>query len=120
MRRLLGGEWRGALVAALFAIHPLHVEPVVWISSRKDVLSTFFWMLTMYFYIWYANRPDWGRYTLVLFCFACGLMAKPMIVTLPLVLLILDNWPLGRRHVGMETGTVAGRHVFHLLLENCP
>jgi len=122
MRRLLGGEWRGALVAALFAIHPLHVEPVVWISSRKDVLSTFFWMLTMYFYIWYANRPDWGRYTLVLFCFACGLMAKPMIVTLPLVLLILDNWPLGRRHVGMETpwGRLAGRHIFHLLLEKLP
>ena len=84
------------LVAALFALHPLHVESVAWATERKDVLSTFFWLLTMWAYVWYAERPRLGRYVLILVCFSLGLMAKPMLVTLPFVLLLLDYWPLGR------------------------
>ena len=87
---------RSAFVAALFAVHPLHVESVAWVSERKDVLSTFFLMVTLWGYAWYADRPRLGRYVLVLLSFACGLMAKPMLVTLPFVLLLLDVWPLGR------------------------
>jgi hypothetical protein len=84
------------MVAALFALHPMHVESVAWVAERKDVLSTFFWLLTMWAYVWYVKRPGWGRYLLILVSFSLGLMAKPMLVTLPLVLLLLDYWPLGR------------------------
>jgi protein O-mannosyl-transferase len=84
------------LVAALFALHPMHVESVAWVAERKDVLSTFFWLLTMWAYVWYVERPRLRRYVLVLVCFCLGLMAKPMLVTLPFVLLLLDYWPLGR------------------------
>ncbi len=87
---------RSFLVAALFALHPLHVESVAWATERKDVLSTFFWLLTMWAYVRYAERPGSGRYLLILVCFSLGLMAKPMLVTLPGVLLLLDYWPLGR------------------------
>jgi len=83
-------------VAALFAIHPLHVESVAWVASRKDVLSTLFWMLTCLTYVWYAERRNAGRYLLVSLCLTLGLLAKPMLVTLPFVLLLLDIWPLGR------------------------
>ncbi len=84
------------LVAALFALHPMHVESVAWVAERKDVLSTFFWLLTMWAYVWYVKRPGLGRYLLILVCFSLGLMAKPMLVTLPFALLLLDFWPLGR------------------------
>jgi tetratricopeptide (TPR) repeat protein len=84
------------MVAALFALHPMHVESVAWVAERKDVLSTFFWLLTMWAYVWYVRRPGWGKYLLILVCFSLGLMAKPMLVTLPFVLLLLDYWPLGR------------------------
>ena len=84
------------LVAALFALHPLNVESVAWVAERKNVLSTFFWLLTMWAYVWYVERPRLGRYMLILVCFSLGLMAKPMLVTLPVVLLLLDYWPLGR------------------------
>jgi len=87
---------RSFLVAALFALHPLHVESVAWATERKDVLSTCFWLLTMWAYVRYAERPRLGRYALILVCFSLGLMAKPMLVTLPFVLLLLDYWPLGR------------------------
>jgi Flp pilus assembly protein TadD len=87
---------RSFLVAALFALHPLHVESVAWVTERKDVLSTFFWLLTMWAYLWYAAGPGIRRYLMVLVCFSLGLMAKPMLVTLPFVLLLLDFWPLGR------------------------
>jgi tetratricopeptide (TPR) repeat protein len=96
LRRMTGLVGRSAVVAALFAVHPLHVESVAWVSERKDVLSTLFWMLTMLAYAWYVERPGWGRYLPVLAAFALGLMAKPMLVTLPCVLLLLDYWPLGR------------------------
>jgi hypothetical protein len=84
------------LVAALFAVHPLHVESVAWISERKDVLSTFFWFLTLAAYVAYARQPRFAPYVLVLVCFALGLLTKPMLVTLPFVLFLLDYWPLRR------------------------
>lgn len=96
LRRSTGALWCGAVVAALFAVHPLHVESVAWASERKDTLSTFFWMLTMWCYVRYAERPDLKRYSLVLLAFVMGLMAKPMLVTLPFVLLLFDWWPLKR------------------------
>jgi tetratricopeptide (TPR) repeat protein len=88
--------WPSALAAALFAIHPLHVESVAWVAERKDVLSTFFWLLTMLAYIRYAKSPNRRTYLLVVLFFALGLTAKPMLVTLPFVLLLLDYWPLNR------------------------
>jgi tetratricopeptide (TPR) repeat protein len=97
LRRTTRSLWRSALVAFLFALHPLHVESVAWIAERKDVLSAFFWFLTLWFYVRYVERPAIGRYLLVLISFALGAMSKPMIVTLPLVLLLLDVWPLRRR-----------------------
>ena len=96
LRRMTGALWRSSFVAALFALHPLHVESVAWVAERKDVLSTFFWMLTMWTYIRYVERPRLDRYLLVLVSFVPGLMAKPMLVTLPFVLLLQDYWPLGR------------------------
>jgi protein O-mannosyl-transferase len=83
-------------VAALFAVHPVHVESVAWVAERKDVLSTLFWMLTAWVYLGYVRQPRVGRYLGVLLLFALGLMAKAMLVTLPIVLLLLDYWPLGR------------------------
>lgn len=94
--RMTGAEKPSALVAALFAIHPLHVESVAWISERKDVLSTLFWVLTLLAYVRYSERPTLARYALVAAALALGLMAKPTLVTLPCVLLLLDFWPLGR------------------------
>lgn len=97
LRRMTGAIWRSALVAALFAVHPLHVESVAWVSERKDVLSTFFWLLTLWAYARYTEQTaSWGRYLLVILSLALGLMAKPMLVTLPFVLLLLDYWPLNR------------------------
>jgi tetratricopeptide (TPR) repeat protein len=97
LRRMTGAVWRSTFVAALFALHPLHVESVAWIAERKDVLSTFFWMLTLLAYARYTERTEeWGRYLLVIAGLALGLMAKPMLVTLPFVLLLLDYWPLNR------------------------
>jgi protein O-mannosyl-transferase len=83
-------------VAALFAVHPINVESVVWVAERKSVLSTFFFLSAIAAYVWYARKPDWRRYLLVAGLFAAGLMAKPMVITLPCVLLLLDYWPLGR------------------------
>jgi tetratricopeptide (TPR) repeat protein len=89
-------EWPSFIAAALFAVHPLHVESVAWVAERKDVLSAFFWLLTMWAYVGYVRNPGMGRYSLILVCFCLGLMAKPMLVTLPLVLLLWDYWPLRR------------------------
>ena len=101
-RRMTGARWRSALVAALFALHPLHVESVAWIAERKDVLSGFFWFLAMLGYTHYVRRPSPGRYLLVAAPFCLGLMAKPVVVTLPLALLLLDVWPLGRIRLGTK------------------
>jgi len=100
LHRMTGLVARSAFVAALFGVHPLHVESVAWVAERKDVLSTFFWMLTLWGYALYVRRPSGGRYAAVLFLFALGLAAKPMLVTLPFVLLLLDVWPLGRATAG--------------------
>jgi len=94
--RMTGAIWKSAFVAALFAIHPLHVESVAWISERKDVLSAFFWMLTLCLYVYYTEKPIIRRYYLVLFSFVCALMSKSMVVTLPVIMILLDYWPLGR------------------------
>ncbi len=88
--------WRSAFTAALFAIHPLHVEPVVWVAQRKDLLSTFFWVLTMLLYFYYTKKPGRFRYIMSLSVFILGLSAKPMLITLPFALLLLDYWPLKR------------------------
>ena len=96
LRRITDARWPSALVAALFALHPLHVESVAWIAERKDVLSTFFWMLTLWCYTRYVARPSLASYAWTLAAFACGLMAKPMAITLPLVLMLLDWWPFAR------------------------
>jgi tetratricopeptide (TPR) repeat protein len=89
--------WPAAFVALLFALHPLHVESVAWAAERKDVLSAFFWFLTLWTYVRYTEKPGGRRYALVLASFALGLMSKPMIVTLPFTLVLLDYWPLRRR-----------------------
>jgi protein O-mannosyl-transferase len=95
-RYLTSAIWRSAFIAALFAIHPLNVESIAWIAERKNVLSTFFWILTMMLYVWYVKSPNWKRYLPMFVSFALGLMSKPMLVTLPFVLLLLDYWPLNR------------------------
>ena len=105
LRILTGTVWRSAFVAALFAVHPINVESVAWIAERKNVLSTFFWMTTMLCYVWYAKRPGWKRYVPVLISFAMGLMSKPMLVTLPFVLLLIDYWPLNRTAIAIEETT---------------
>ncbi len=110
---MTGALWRSALVAALFGIHPVHVESVAWVAERKDVLSTFFWFLGLGAYVRYARRPGWGRYLAVAACLAVGLLAKPMPVTMPFLLLLLDWWPLSR---GPFTAGSAGR----LTLEKAP
>jgi tetratricopeptide (TPR) repeat protein len=91
--------WPSAFVAALFALHPLHVESVAWVAERKDVLSTLFWLLTMLAYTRYAEQPSISRYIITLFLFALGLMSKPMLVTLPFVILLLDYWSLNRKTI---------------------
>ncbi len=97
LRRMTGADFRSALVAALFALHPLHVESVAWAAERKDVLSTFFLIATIGAYARFSNRRDAGSYLLALACFALGLLAKPMLVTTPFLLLLLDFWPLAGR-----------------------
>jgi Tfp pilus assembly protein PilF len=99
LRRMTGAMWRSAMVAALFAWHPMHVESVAWVAERKDVLSAFFWLLTMLAYARYVEKPAATRYLLCLLFFVLGLLSKPMLVTLPFVLLLLDFWPLGRMAV---------------------
>jgi Tfp pilus assembly protein PilF len=96
LKDMTGAVWKSWFVAVLFSVHPLHAESVAWISERKDVLSTLFWMLTMAAYLRYVRRRTAWRYLLSLVLFALGLMAKPMLVTLPFVLLLLDYWPLKR------------------------
>ncbi|MFZ0825946.1 MAG: tetratricopeptide repeat protein [Verrucomicrobiia bacterium] len=136
LNQLTGALWRSAFVAALFAWHPVHVESVAWAAERKDVLSGFFWMLTLFAYTRYAqprsraegretnanssvqafdSRPSIPSYLLALFFFACGLMSKPMVVTLPFVLLLLDYWPLNRFKPPYLARTTA-----HLIVEKLP
>jgi Flp pilus assembly protein TadD len=103
--KVTGAMGRSGVVAALFAAHPLHVESVAWISERKDRLSTLFWMLTMWAYLAYVRRPSLARHAVIVVGLALGLMAKPMVVTLPFVLLLLDIWPLRRVELGKFSDT---------------
>jgi tetratricopeptide (TPR) repeat protein len=96
LKWMTGAVWKSAFVSTLFAIHPLHVESVAWISERKDVLCAFFWILSTWAYVGYVRRPEKKRYIILLVLFTLGLMSKPMIVTLPFTLLLLDYWPLER------------------------
>jgi tetratricopeptide (TPR) repeat protein len=126
LHAMTGAIWQCAWVAALFAVHPLNVEAVAWVSARKDVLSTLLGLLAMAAYVAYARRGGIGRYLLSAALLALGLMAKPMLVTLPLVFLLLDYWPLGRLRIGgARTEAVAEqarmrRSLGHLLLEKLP
>jgi protein O-mannosyl-transferase len=114
MHRMTGNLWCSGLVAGLFGVHPLHVESVAWVSERKDVLSGLFWMLGLWGYAWYVERPGLKRYWIVLLFFVLGLLSKPMVVTFPFVLLLLDWWPLGR------LGAASGRGLASLLYEKIP
>jgi tetratricopeptide (TPR) repeat protein len=132
LRRMTGFLWQSAFVAALFALHPLHVESVEWASERKDLVSTLFWILTMWAYALYVERRSVRHYLLAALFLALGLMAKPMLVTLPLVLLLLDYWPLRRFEVkgteekrkGRKGGAPRGRQAWstfvRLALEKLP
>src|SRR5256886_6947747 len=106
--RTTHARWPSALVAALFALHPLHVESVAWAAERKDTLSTFFGLLSLIAYVRYAKGPSIRRYTWVAITLALGLLAKPMLVTWPFVMLLLDYWPLGRFSVATALVRRAG------------
>jgi hypothetical protein len=126
--RMTGALWQSAFVAAMFAFHPLNVESVAWIAERKNVLSTLFWLMTIWAYIHYAENPTIKRYGLVFLFFTLGLMSKPMLVTLPFALLLLDYWPLRRlklgqerdRNVFLEKNTAKRSEFFRLVLEKVP
>jgi hypothetical protein len=102
--RATGYIGRSAMVAGLFALHPINVESVVWIAERKNVLSMLFFLLALAAYRWYAVRPRIGRYLLVACLFVLGLMSKPQVITLPFVLLLWDYWPLQRMFAGTREG----------------
>jgi protein O-mannosyl-transferase len=109
LRRMTGAVWRSAIVAALFAVHPLHVESVAWVSERKDVLSTFFGLLALAAYLRYSHRPSVLRMGVVFLAMLASLMSKPMLVTLPCALLLLDYWPLGRLRAAVPPAVPSGR-----------
>ena len=117
LQQMTGALWRSAFVAAVFAIHPLHVESVAWVAERKDVLSGVFFMLTLLAYVRYARAPSTWRYVIVAFVFALGLMSKPMLVTVPFVLLLLDYWPFRRV---ADQRSHPGHQLLRLLVEKIP
>jgi len=126
--RMTGAIWQSAFVAVVFALHPLNVESVAWVAERKNVLSTFFLLLTIWAYTRYAEKPTTNRYSLVFLFFTLGLMSKPMLVTLPFVLLLMDYWPLRRLKFEQERGgneiseknTARRSEVFRLVREKIP
>jgi len=120
LRTMTGALWRSAVVASLFAVHPLHVESVAWVAERKDLLSTFFMLLTILAYAGYIRQPGWKRYVPVVFLFAVGLMAKPMLVTLPFILLLLDYWPLNRMEPESMSREQKRALLKRLILEKAP
>ncbi|HVE17407.1 MAG TPA: hypothetical protein VNB29_11770, partial [Chthoniobacterales bacterium] len=115
LSQMTGALWRSAIVSAIFAVHPLRVESVVWVAERKDVLSVFFFALTLLAYAWYARRPASGRYATLLGVFTVGLLCKTTLVAMPFLLLLLDYWPLGR-----FTTRPGGRTVWGLVREKIP
>ncbi|MGD0551369.1 MAG: tetratricopeptide repeat protein [Sedimentisphaerales bacterium] len=119
LKNITGTIWAGAFVAAVFALHPLQVESVAWAAERKTVLSGLFWLLTMAAYIHYARKPGFGRYMLLLFVFGLCIMTKPTVVTLPLVLLLLDYWPLERIRRGQSVAATSKSAIW-LIAEKTP
>src|SRR6266403_5520264 len=117
LRQMTDAPWKSAVVAALFAVHPLHVESVAWVSERKDVLSAVFFFLTLGAYVHYAQSRSIMRYLLVTVLFVAGLMAKSMLVTAPVVLILLDYWPLNRIR-GQQADV--GRPLLELVIEKIP
>ncbi|MDP9186551.1 MAG: hypothetical protein M3O72_04255, partial [Verrucomicrobiota bacterium] len=115
LEQMTGALWLSAFVAAVFAIHPLRVESVAWVAERKDVLSGMFFMLTLLAYVAYTRKQTIGRYLTMSILFAFGLMSKPMLVTLPIVLLLLDYWPLSRTQRTEVRSTIA-----RLVIEKIP
>jgi len=120
LRRMTDRIWPSAFVAAVFALHPLNVESVAWVAERKSVLSGFFWILTMFTYVRYAKRPGIVNYLLVVLVFSLALMSKPITVTLPFALLLLDYWPLNRLENVSLTQASSRRTIFRLILEKIP
>ena len=118
-RVLLGGQWKSLCVALLFAVHPAHVESVAWVAERKDMLSTFFGMLAALAYVKYARTPKMGQYAVVLGFFLLSLLSKPMLVSLPLVLLLLDYWPLERWQLPRST-RADGKMCRNIVMEKMP
>jgi tetratricopeptide (TPR) repeat protein len=118
--RMTGALWQSAFVAALFALHPLNVDSVAWVAERKNVLSTSFWLATMWAYVSYVETKSYYKYILALLFFALGLMSKPMLVTLPFVLLMLDYWPLNRLRPRSEKGPGISVPVSRLIIEKIP
>ena len=121
--RATGYAGRSFVVAALFAVHPINVESVVWISERKTLLSMMFFLLALGAYRWYAGKPKVGRYAVVAVLFALGLMAKPQIITFPFVLLLWDYWPLRRMAVARQPATDSTfpqRSLRELVMEKLP
>ncbi len=121
LKRMTNDLWPSAMVALLFALHPLNVESVAWVAARKNALSTTFWILTVLTYVRYAEKPALGRYAAVLVLFSLGLLSKPMLVTLPCVLLLLDFWPLRRHRIGSLTDLDKPKAALsRLLIEKIP
>jgi Flp pilus assembly protein TadD len=124
LKKMTGSLWPSAFVAAAFALHPMHVESVAWITERKDVLSTLFWLLTLAAYVNYVKRPSIFRYLISLAVFVIGLMAKPMLITLPFVLLLLDYWPLDRFAAprAVKTAAIGDRRriLYRIIVEKIP
>jgi tetratricopeptide (TPR) repeat protein len=125
LKRMTGAVWRSAFVAFLFALHPLHAESVAWYAERKDVLSALLWFLTIWVYLGYVKRPGWKRYLSVVAVFSLGLMAKSMVVTLPIALLLLDFWPLRRWSFGKQSlpdgrGSEGSETLGRVVLEKVP
>ncbi|MGC4115090.1 MAG: hypothetical protein QM765_10880 [Myxococcales bacterium] len=117
LRQLTGALWRSALVAALFLVHPMHVEPVMWLAARKDLVNALFYVLALWAYGCYVARPGWRRYLLVFAAVLASNMGKPMGVSLPCVLLLLDFWPL-RRWPGRDGEWL--RQGLRLIVEKAP
>jgi tetratricopeptide (TPR) repeat protein len=125
LQKATGGLWQSAFVAALFAVHPLNVEPVAWVAATNGTLSTFFGLLAIAAYGWYASRPDWRRYLAVFGLFALSLMAKAIFIVLPFALLLLDVWPLKRVQLGAartneSPSEIPTRSLFQLFAEKIP
>lgn len=132
LKRMTRAFWRSLFVALLFALHPINVDAVAWVAERKNILSTFFWMLTMLTYVFYSEHPSPSRYLLALLFFALGLLAKPMLVTLPFVLILMDYWPLERlrfvpvpdssngKNSDAKISGYKGTPILRLLLEKIP